>query len=88
VLTSGGAGDRLARAERAIAAQMPATRVALDERTGGWNVSTDLIPRSFNCLQDYARCSGRCSDRAHNPSSAVSVPSSAAEPLGGAFMEI
>jgi hypothetical protein len=55
VLACGGAGDRLARAERAIAAPMPATRVALDERTEGWNVSTDLIPRSFHWRQLYAR---------------------------------
>jgi hypothetical protein len=32
-LARGGSGDRLARAERANAAPMPATRAALDERT-------------------------------------------------------
>jgi len=51
----GGAGGMPARAERASAAPMPATRVALDKRTEGWSVNTVLIPRSFNCASPYAR---------------------------------
>jgi len=35
MLARGGAGDRLARAERASAAPMPATSAALDERREG-----------------------------------------------------
>ena len=53
----GGSGDRLARAERASAAPMPATRAALDERTERSNVNTVLIHESSTEEQHYA-CAG------------------------------
>jgi hypothetical protein len=66
-LERSGSGDRLARADRARAAPITATRAALDERTKGWNVNTVLIHESF------PPCRDRRSDPAHSPNGATSA---------------